>query len=246
MIIYGHRGAKGVSMENSLQGFQVTAAQGIDHFELDVRLSADNKLVVVHDERLKRLADSSARVSKSSAQTLSNTFLKGTSQGIPTLEQVVTACPQVKHWQFEIKTERTNTKFIRPMAKLISKLQLEGKVTITSKHIGILKAFKRVLPHIPRGYVQEWPLPHGIHVARKLKCSMLALNKSLAREKYIKKAQRKGLHVSIWTVNDADDMSRFLKYGADSIISDFPQAAREVLLPQMPQENEELSNVVNL
>lgn len=246
MIIYGHRGAKGVSMENSLQGFQVTAGQGIDHFELDVRLSADNQLVVVHDERLKRLADSPARVSKSSAQTLSNTFLRGTSQGIPTLEQVVTACPQVKHWQFEIKTERTNTKFIRPMAKLISKLGLEDKVTITSKHIGILKAFKRVLPHIPRGYVQEWPIPHGIHVARKLKCSMLALNKSLAREKYIKKAQRKGLHVSIWTVNDADDMSRFLKYGADSIISDFPQAAKEVLIPQMPTQKPELDNVINL
>ena len=246
MIIYGHRGAKGVSMENSLQGFQITASQGIEYFELDVRLSADNKLVVVHDERLKRLADSPNRVSRSSAQTLSNTFLRGTSQGIPTLEQVVAACPQVKHWQFEIKTERTNTKFIRPMAKLIEQYGLADKVTITSKHVGILRAFKRVLPHIPRGYVQEWPLPHGLHIVRRLKCSMLVLNKSLARERYIKKAQEKGIHVSIWTVNDADDMSRFLKYGADSIISDFPQAAREVLIPQMPPSESTMAEVINI
>lgn len=246
MIIYGHRGAKGVAMENSLQGFQLTAGQGIEHFELDVRLSSDNKLVVVHDERLKRLANSTARVSRSSAETLSNTFLRGIDQGIPTLEQVVLACPSVKHWQFEIKTERTNTKFIRPMAKLISKLNLQEKVTITSKHVGILKAFKRVLPHIPRGYVQEWPLPHGIHVAKRLKCSMIVLNKNLAREKYIKKAQKKGLHVSIWTVNDADDMARFLKYGADSVISDYPQAAREVLAPLTPEPKEKMGEVVNL
>ena len=65
-------------------------------------------------------------------------------------------------------------------------------------------------------------------------------------QKYIKKAQKKGLHVSIWTVNDADDMSRFLKYGADSIISDFPQAAREVLSPQMPEEETTMGKIVNL
>lgn len=231
MEIYGHRGAKGVAMENSLQGFILAANHGIDHFELDIRLSADNQLVVVHDEKLQRLANSPLKVSRTNASTLASTNLRGLTQGIPTLDQVVTACPNVKHWQFEIKTETTNPKFIRPMQRLIKKHNLQEKVTITSKHVGILKAFKRVLPDIRRGYVQEWPIPNGIRIARKLKCSMLAINKSLARKSYIKKAQRKGLHLSIWTVNDADDMARFVKYKADSIITDFPQAAKEVIAP---------------
>lgn len=231
MEIYGHRGAKGVAMENSLAGFQLAASQGIDRFELDVRLSSDGQLMVVHDEKLMRLANSQLKVSKSTAQTLGNTQLVGTQQGIPTLEQVVAACPHVVHWQFEIKTLTTHPGFLQPMAQLIEHFQLQDKVVITSKHIGILRAFKRSLPHIERGYVQEWPLPNGLRTALSLECTHLCLNKSLARESYTKKAQKKGLKVSVWTVNDADDMCRFYRNGVDSIISDFPQAAREVLTP---------------
>ena len=83
MKIYGHRGAKGVAMENSLQGFMLAANHGIDHFELDIRLSSDNQLVVVHDEKLQRLANSPLRVSRTNALTLAGTYLKGLKQGIP-------------------------------------------------------------------------------------------------------------------------------------------------------------------
>jgi glycerophosphoryl diester phosphodiesterase len=231
MEIYGHRGAKVIVMENSLHGFLLATEHGVDRFELDIRLSADNQLVVVHDERLKRLENSPLRVSQTPASTLANTHLIGLEQGIPTLEQVIAACPNVKHWQFEIKTEFTNPSFIQPLERLITEYKLENKVVITSKHIGTLKAFKHLLPDISRGYVQEWPIPNGIKVAQKLKCSMLVINKNLAKQRYIKKAQTEGLHVSIWTVNDADRMSLFLKYGANSIISDYPQAARAVITP---------------
>jgi glycerophosphoryl diester phosphodiesterase len=156
-------------------------------------------------------------------------MLKGTQQGIPTLEQVVAACPNVVHWQFEIKTLTTNPGFLQPMAQLIERFGLQDKVVITSKHIGILRAFKRSIPHIERGYVQEWPLPNGLRTALALECTHLCLNKSLARLSYVQKAQRKGLKVSVWTVNDADDMCRLFNYKVDSIISDFPQAAREVI-----------------
>lgn len=228
MEIYGHRGAKGVAMENSLQGFQLAANQGIEQFELDVRLSADNKLMVVHDESLKRLANTQIHVSRTNADILQKTLLKGTNQGIPTLEQVITACPNVKHWQFEIKTHTTNTMYVKEISKLIEQYKLNDKVAVTSKHVGILKAFKQTHPEISRGYVQEWPLPHGIRTALKLKCQFLCLNKSLVRNSYVKKAQKKGLHVSVWTVNDGDDMARFYRYGVNSIISDYPQAAREI------------------
>jgi glycerophosphoryl diester phosphodiesterase len=236
MQIYGHRGAKGVAMENSLAGFQLAASQGIDRFELDVRLSSDGQLMVVHDEKLMRLANSQLRVSRSTAHVLGSTVLKGTQQGIPTLEQVVAACPNVVHWQFEIKTLSSNPGFLQPMTQLIERFQLQDKVVITSKHIGILRAFKRSIPHIERGYVQEWPLPNGLKTALALECTHLCLNKSLARLSYVKKAQRKGLKVSVWTVNDADEMCRLFHCNVDSIISDFPQAAREVLAPLNRQE----------
>ena len=216
-------------MENSLHGFLFAVGQGIDRFELDIRLSSDNQLMVVHDEKLQRLANSPLSVSKSSARVLSKTLLKGTQQGIPTLEKVVAACPSVVHWQFEIKTQLNNPKFIRPMKRLIDKYQLHDKVTITSKHVGTLSIFKPVLPQMKRGYVQGRPWQGGIKTATKFDCKMLVLKKNLARKKYIEKAQQHGLHVSVWTVNIKEDMQRLLNYQVDSIISDLPTLAKEVL-----------------
>ncbi|MEH6346770.1 MAG: glycerophosphodiester phosphodiesterase [Bermanella sp.] len=229
METYGHRGAKGVVMENSLLGFTLAASQGVDRFELDIRLSSDNQLMVVHDEKLLRLANSPLAVSKSKAQLLSQTHLKGIDQGIPTLEEVVSACPNVLHWQFEIKTQSSNPKFIRPMKRLIDKFSLHEKVVITSKHVGMLRVFQRILPNIPRGYVQEWPIPSGIRTAQKLNCKLLALNIKLASKRRIKKAQSLGLCVCVWTVNSRDDLEKLRANGADSIISDYPQMAREHL-----------------
>lgn len=232
MKIYGHRGAKGMTMENSLNGFRQTAAQGIDRFELDVQLSKDHQLIVFHDERLTRLVGSKQRVRQLDAATLMQSVLKGTDECIPLLREVVEACPDVVHWQFEIKTNRTNPHFIRPMAKLIKELHLEEKVTITSKHRGILAAFKRVLPDISRGYVQEWAFPNGIRTAKQLDCTFLCVSKNLAKRSYILKAQTQGLHVSVWTVNNPDDIKRLLHRGANSIISDYPLACQEVLKVQ--------------
>ncbi len=218
-----------MAMENSLQGFVLAASLGISKFELDVRLSSDNQLMVVHDEKLLRLTNNSLLVSKSTAHTLSQTLLKGTQEGIPTLEQIVVACPSVSHWQFEIKTLSTNANFVAPMKQLIEKYQLQDKVTITSKHIGTLEIFKHNLEHIKRGYVQERPRPNGIKTAIKLNCHMLALNKKLAHRKYIKKAQEQGLHVSVWTVNLPEEMQRFSHLEVDSIISDIPKLAMDIL-----------------
>jgi len=229
MQVYGHRGAKGVVMENSLEGFKLAAEQGVNQFELDIRLSSDHQLMVVHDENLMRLANSSLLVSQSSADALSNIQLTGTNQGIPTLEQVIESCPNVIHWQFEIKTQTSNPKFVRPIKAILKKYKLENKVVVTSQHVGTLAIFKRSLPNVPRGYVQEWPFPNGIKISQKLQCQYLILNKKLASKKRITNAQSKGLNVSVWTVNDVKDMEQIKRNGANSIISDFPQLALKKL-----------------
>jgi len=231
MEIYGHRGAKGVSMENSLSGFRAAVDAGVTRFELDVQLSKDRKMVVFHDNRLTRLVGTRNKVRQLTAEQLTQSTLKGTDQKIPLLEDVVAACPSVVHWQFEIKTNRVDPHFLRPMAHLIKHYKLEGKVVITSSHRGMLAAFKRVMPEIPRGYVQERGMPSGIRVARQLECTYLCINKNLAKRSYIKKAQERGLHVSIWTVNDPDDMKRMQRRGANSLITDYPKTALDILCP---------------
>jgi len=54
-LIIGHRGAKGIAPENSLSGFKKAVELGIDGVELDVHLTKDEKLIVIHDIDLKKL-----------------------------------------------------------------------------------------------------------------------------------------------------------------------------------------------
>ncbi len=78
------------------------------------------------------------------------------------------------------------------MQQLINTFELHQKATITSLHRGILKSFKSALPKIPRGYVQETLYPNGIKAAKKLGCSMLVLNKNLAKKILYQKSPKKG------------------------------------------------------
>lgn len=226
MIIYGHRGSKGTIIENCLNGFVKNLNNGITHFELDIQLTADKQLVVFHDTNLKRLTGIDASVKSKTLAELTATKLIGTNECIPSLHDIVDACQEVLYWQFEIKTHTADPNFIPAMQSLIEEFNLGEKIVITSKHFGILKRFKKALPHIKTGLVQEWPIPFSMFFAHKMKCDYLCINKTLARASYVKSAQKLGMHLSVWTVNNLDDMKYLQKIGVNSVISDYPQTCR--------------------
>lgn len=228
MIIYGHRGSKGTIIENSLNGFKTNLNNGITHFELDIQLTADKQLVVFHDSNLKRLTGMNLTVKSQNLNDLTSMKLLGSNEKIPSLYDVVCHCQEVKFWQFEIKTHTADMNFIPAMQKLIEEFDLADKIVITSKHFGILKLFKKALPHIKTGLVQEWPIPFSMYFAHKMQCDFLCINKTLAREKYVKRAQKLGMHLSVWTVNNLDDMKQLQAIGVDSVISDYPQTCRHL------------------
>ena len=71
MKIYGHRGAAGEAPENTLAGFLHAIEYGTQYVELDVQLSADGHLVVIHDSRVDRTTGIAGRVDQFTATELS-------------------------------------------------------------------------------------------------------------------------------------------------------------------------------
>ena len=70
MIVYGHRGARGEAPENTIAGCRHAFERGARHLEIDLRLSKDQQLVVLHDDRLRRTAAVRGKVSHYTAKEL--------------------------------------------------------------------------------------------------------------------------------------------------------------------------------
>jgi|SRR5690554_6318591 len=236
MLIYGHRGAKGLAPENTLPSFRTCLELGVTRCELDVQLSRDEQLVVIHDPGLKRTTGRKGKVkNKTAAQLRSYDASHGhpswtTPCHIPTLDELF-ACCDFEHWQIEFKNmSRTACVVaIEKLAQLAKKHELEERICITSSSFRILKAAREHAPHLGRGLVAEYRWLDPVKVAKRHECSLLALSWTLCTESRILKAKAAGLHVSVWTVNEPALMLRLADYGVDSLITDFPDLATATL-----------------
>lgn len=231
-LIYGHRGAKGEAPENTLASFQACLEHGVKRCELDLHLSSDGELMVIHDPTLKRTTDRRGKVGDYSAQEL--TALDARRGGpawprpcpIPRLETLFEKCP-FEHWQLEVKSaSRTRAATtVLGIRELAQRYGLLDRITITSSSREVLRAATDLVPDIARGLVAEYAWLDPLKVAQNYGCRFLALNWTLCTPERLLKAQRQGLHVSVWTVNEPALMRRLADFGVDSLITDFPGLA---------------------
>ena len=231
-LIYGHRGARGEAPENTLASFQLCLQSGVTRCELDLHLSKDGQLMVIHDATLKRTTGRRGKVSQHTAEQLMQIDARHnappwkTPCPIPSLEQLFSLCP-FEHWQLEVK-EASRTRaahIVKAIDELSARFSLQDKIIITSSSRTVLRAAQRLAPHLARGLVAEYAWLDPIKVALRYQCQMLVLDWPLCTEQRLAKAQQAGLHVSVWTVNEPTLMRRLAECGADSLITDFPGLA---------------------
>lgn len=234
MIVYGHRGAKGEAPENTLPGFKHAYKQGIRHFELDLVLSKDGKLIVVHDLTTERTTGQKGDVGQYTAAELAqmdarrNTSPWPEKTGIPQLEDILDQFGDVEHFQLEVKKDsraRLNILCNR-LTEVIQSRNLYQTAAVTSSDTWLLKEIRRRNKRIRTGLVSERRFPRPIGLAARLGCEYLCVNWKMCSQELVETAHRKGMHVSCWTVNGIQDMLQLEAMGVDSIISDYPTSAR--------------------
>ena len=111
MQVYGHRGAAGEAPENTIAGCQHAIQRGVRHIEIDLQFSSDRQIVIVHDGTVDRTTKSKGKVSAHTAQQLKKMeatcfgpHWPGKKQiGIPSLEDLLSATPELKKYQLEVK-----------------------------------------------------------------------------------------------------------------------------------------------
>nr|WP_304665673.1 glycerophosphodiester phosphodiesterase [Pseudomonas tremae] len=216
--------------------FQQCLKHGVRRCELDLHMSLDGELMVIHDTTLKRTTDRRGKVNEHLAADLVNYDARKGGPGwvspcpIPRLEELFEQC-DFDHWQLEVKsasrTRAANT--VLAIREMVQRHALLDKVTITSSSREVLRAALELTPDISRGLVAEYAWLDPLKVAQNYGCEMLALNWTLCTPERLQKAQRQGLHMSVWTVNEPALMRRLADFGVDSLITDFPGLATATL-----------------
>lgn len=211
----GHRGAAGRLPENTMPGFHKALELGADGFELDVRITADARLVVVHSP----VVGGHAVLSSAYAD------IKDLSENceIPLLEEVLATFGRRAYIDIELKTPGTE-----PCAvALIEKYCDWSRTVLSSFHPQTLIKARQLAPDLELGFIynrtQDEETRHNCPV------DVIIPQFRLASRDLIADAHAAGLKVFAWTVNDPCEASRLMDLGIDGLISDYPEMVAKLV-----------------
>lgn len=242
MLNIAHRGASGYYPENTLIAFQQAVKMGADMIELDVHLTKDGEVVVIHDEMLERTTNRKGYVRDYTLSELkkldAGSWYKSEFAGerIPTLEEVLQNLKGKVQFNIEIKNGPVYYRGIEEkILTLLSKHDLKDQVVISSFDHRCLKKIREMKPDLATGslvklgvlYVARLLRPEKI--AQSVGATGLHLNKSYVTPDLVRRARQHGLRVLVWTVNEPAQMSYFIKMGVDGIVTNFPDRLKNEL-----------------
>jgi glycerophosphoryl diester phosphodiesterase len=142
--IIAHRGASDYEPENTLRAFHRAIELGADMVELDVHLSADGHVVVIHDEDLSRTTDGEGRVSDLLLDDLRR-FDAGKGEPIPTLQEVIDLVRGQCRLYIELKGHATP----RPVASTLRANRFEMQAIVGSFHAPLIRQSRALAPEVP-------------------------------------------------------------------------------------------------
>ncbi|OOG77388.1 glycerophosphodiester phosphodiesterase [Flavobacterium sp. A45] len=217
----GHRGAKGYEPENTLISFEKAIEMGADGIELDVHLSQDGHLIVIHDETIDRTTNGKGIVNQLTLQELKS-FKINEKYTIPTLEEVLDLVNQRCFVNIELKNQDTAEKVVQLIEHYISnKNWNQTHFIVSSFDWNTLQQVRFLNENIRIGVLTETDLDLAISFSRFMKAEAIHPDFQLLTDEYTAKIQEKGIQVFPWTVNEIEDVERMKSFKVDGIITDF-------------------------
>ncbi len=245
--IIAHRGSSFIAPENTLASVELAWREQTDAVEIDVWLTADGRIAVSHDEKLKRITGQPGKVSEMRLEELQKLDVgvwKGSAwagQRMPSLESVLATIPEGKRLFVEIKCgPEIVDEFVRVVNASGKQL---AQVVVIAFDLTVAKTVKQRMPDLKVYWLRgtcprkdkntgQWiDQPHEVlETCRQAKLDGLDLQyqSQLTRE-YIDQIHDLGLKLYVWTVNSPEDAQQLSELGVDGITTDRPGWMREQL-----------------
>jgi glycerophosphoryl diester phosphodiesterase len=223
MIVTSHRGAGFLEPENTLRAIRRAIELGADQVELDVQLTRDGHLILMHDPTVDRTTDGKGNVADFTLAEIRQ-FDAGQGERVPTLEEVLTLTDGKITPQIELKGPGT-APFV---VKTLHALHCADRAILTSfLHHQLLEA-RQLVPDLHLGALWGRLPDDVVAQAEHLGVHALHLWHQFITPQIVSDAHERGLLVRAWNANTEEDMRRLIDLGVDAIGSDRPDLLIEV------------------
>jgi len=239
VLVIAHRGFSGAVPENTIAAFKKAIDLGVDMIELDVHLSKDGQVVVIHDDTLNRTTNGKGKV-------VSYTFneLKQLDAGswfgaqfsgerIPTLQEVLELVRGKTLLNIELKQGDLGQYSIKDLAdrslQEVERAGMLNQVIFASFDLSAIDRIREKNPRIPVAliYSKSWSFLHEATGGRPI--PVLSCRGTVLTQTNVSKARQQGIKVLVWTVNTEEHMERFRNMEVDGIVTDYPDRLIKIL-----------------
>ena len=236
-LVWGHRGASGYVPENTLPAFMKAFEMGADGIELDVQLTKDGEMVVIHDETVDRVSDGKGFVKDYTLRELKRLDVSrvmpdyGTVR-IPTLSEVL---EELRPKNIEINIELKTGLIFYPgleqkVIDLVSDLQMIDRIWCSSFNHETVCRIKKICPQMRCGFlITDIMMDVADYTKRYGMDALHPAEYHLQDPLFIERAKAQKLKLHVWTVNQEECMRSFALQGVDALITNYPDVARNVL-----------------
>jgi len=239
MKILAHRGASGYAPENTMEAFELAVEQHADGFEIDIHITKDGEIVVIHDDTIDRTSNGTGHVTELTLAELQqfnyNVGFEANypTAHIPTLAQVLELVKKHQlYLNIEIKNIMDSSNKYDGLnfaaAELVLEYEVEEQVIFSSFNHNSMRELKERFPNIKTALLHFSKLHEGEHYAKTAGADALHPLFSMIDKESIMESQAAGIQINAWTVNGRLDLEHMLKLGVDAVITDYPDVAYKI------------------
>lgn len=249
VTVIAHRGYRDVAPENTMSAFRKAYQIGVNMVELDVSLTKDREVAIMHDDTIDRTTNGKGNIEDKTLAELKeldagswfSPVFKG--EQVPTLGEVLEFAKDKICVNIEIKSytveKRSQTGIEAKVVELIKKYDMKEHVLVSSFSQEALRRIKVIDPSVPTALliVSDGIFNSQTSMAKKVNSDAINELYNFTRGSEIEKSQKNNLKVNVWTINDPHAMSELIDKKVDGLITDRPDLALKVLADKFGNKN---------
>ena len=223
-LVIAHRGDSSNALENSLESIRRALSLSVDMIEIDIRRSRDNGLYVMHDKLTGRTAGKNIDIERATSDKIAGVRLKN-NEPVPTLSDVLGLVAGRCGLNLEIKSSGAGAL----TAQYLLASGYKGHVLVSSFHEDEVTAAHQAIPLLPTSRIFDVFTVRMIPSYLARGYNVVSLRKKTVNEKLVAACHEQGLLLYVWTVDEEDEMRKFIDWGVDGIYSNKPGVLKEIV-----------------
>jgi glycerophosphoryl diester phosphodiesterase len=228
VMVTAHRAGSALGPENSILALRRSIEAGADYVEIDVQLTSDGHVVLMHDRDLRRTTGDPRNVNDVTLAEIKQLRLRtadgASNESVPTLDEFLSACDARIRLNIELKETAGQPGLALAVVRVLGSHPFRG-AGVSCFHLPPLEQIRHAETRIPVGMILS--VVQGDPA--RLPVDFLSLNARIVRAILVRRAHQRNLEVHAWTVNDRDTARRLMELGCDNLITSDPKLMRQVV-----------------